>query len=285
MKKMNILFLSLAVGCLLLFAGYRAWRAVQADRVPPQITVSEAVPEVSVQDGYAALLGGVTAMDDRDGNVSGTLLVEKISLLSQEGDIAVSCAAFDRAGNVAKATRNAKYTDYRSPRFNLEQPLSFAAGQTFDVLKILSATDQLDGDIQHRIRAEMVESGSISAVGTHPVRFQVSNSLGDTVSYTFPVDVYPAGTYDAKLTLTEYLIYLPVGDTFYPEAYLDSFTVLNQTSDLKNGLPSDASLQVEGAVDTQIPGAYTVSYYVSAGEENRGLVHTGYSKLIVIVEG
>ena len=81
-------------------------------------------------------------------------------------------------------------------------------------MNMISAVDVLDGDIQHRIRATTLTEESISSVGTHRLYFRVTNSNGDTSELTVPLEVLDTGRYEAKLTLTDYLIYLPVGSDF-----------------------------------------------------------------------
>ena len=97
------------------------------------------------------------------------------------------------------------------------------------------------------------------------------------------------GTYQASVSLTDYLIYLPVGATFNPKDYLNSFSMGNETTSLENGIPKDLSLQTVGTVNTKIPGVYSVGYTVTYAVTNTGnpgesRTYSGYSKLIVVVE-
>ena len=276
--------------CLVVFVAYRAVNQIVADTEAPKIAVDSQQLEVSVQDNKSVLLQGVTAMDNRDGDVTASLLVENIRLLDTDGTVTVTYAAFDRAGNVAKAQRQVRYTDYESPKFTLSAPLVFAQGSNFDVLNVIGAQDVMDGNIQHRIRATSMDATSVSTLGSHEVQFQVTSSLGDTAKEVFPVEVYAAGTYEAALTLTEYLVYVPVGTTFLAENYLEEFTLSQKTISLKNGLPNGYSLRTSGRVNTNSPGVYSVGFTVTYTPENEGNTqmvrkYTGYSKLIVVVEG
>jgi hypothetical protein len=262
----------------------------RTDTKAPKIEINTERVEVSVLDPKSALLQGVTAMDNVDGDVTESVVVESVSLLNPDGTISVSYAAFDSTGNVAKATREAKYTDYESPKLTLSGPLLYSYGSNFDVLSTVGATDMIDGDIQHRVRATALEEDSIATLGTHQVRFQVNNSLGDTMALELPVEVYAADTYNAGLTLTEYLIYLPVGANFNPTSYLDTFTLRGEATNLRNGLPGNYTLRTKGEVQTQQPGVYSMEYrvtYTVRNETNPNLnqEYTGYSKLIVVVEG
>lgn len=289
-KRTTILLLLLIALCVAAFIGYRVLDRIRTDTKPPEITLDSQTLEISVNDPERMLLQGITATDKKDGNVTDSLVVERIRMLDSTGRASVSYAAFDEAGNVAKASREVLYSDYVSPRFTLNTPLLYRYGTSFDILSTIGATDALDGDIQHRIRATTLDEETITGLGTHDVQFQVTNSMGDTVSLVIPVEVYDPQAYTASLTLSDYLIYLNVGDSFKPSDYLGSFTLMDDTTKLGNKLPAGYSLAIEGTVQTDVPGVYAVGYRVTYTEQsiNNSLSNrkfTGYNKLIVVVEG
>ena len=283
-----ILILLIAV-CVATLFGYKVLDDLRMDNRAPEIILEDRIPEISVLDPREALLQGVAAKDKEDGDVTDLMVVEHVGLLGNDGRIQVSYAAFDRSGNVAKAKREARYTDYESPRLTLERALVFPYGYNFDVLSIVGATDLLDGDIQHRVRATLLDEEAVTELGIHDVRFQVSNSLGDTVSYVLPVEVHDAKLYDAELTLSEYIVYLSAEDTFEAKSYLESFVFRGATTDLSRGLPRGYSLKTEGKVLAGTPGVYPVELrvtYTIENEKDRTMDQhfVGYSRLIVIVE-
>lgn len=279
MKKRTIICVFLIIVCLGAFFGYLAFDRIRTDTKAPEISVPEANAAVSVFDPESALLAGVTAKDNRDGDVTDSLVVENIKLTAPDGAIRVSIAAFDGSGNVAKTQREMQYADYMRPTFILEAPLNFVQNTTFEVLDVIGATDALDGDISHRVRATSLTDSAIATLGTHDVEFTVTNSLGDTVKLILPVEIYPAGTYSAKLELTDYLIYLPRGSAFNARSYLSEFSAGTQKTDLTRGVPADLTLEIDGTVNTQKEGVYSVGYTVSS------TYYTAYSRLIVVVEG
>ena len=289
MKKLNWLLILLIIVNLAAFFGYQALDRIRSDTQAPEIVISDQLLELSVQEPKSALLQGVTARDNKDGDVSASLVVESIRLEDRDGTVTVVYAAFDRAGNVTKAQREIRYTDYESPRFTANGPLYYPYGKNFDVLSNVGATDFLDGDIQHRVRASLVEDTTITTVGVHSVQFQVTNSLGDTVKTIIPVEVYAPGAFDAQMTLKEYLVYLPVGAAFVPETYLDTFSMQGKNISLKSGLPKDYSLKTTGQVMTQYPGVYPVEFTLTYTQRNAnnsgpGREFVACTKLIVVVE-
>ncbi len=282
MIKKNWKLLLLAAVSLCVLVTYRIWDRVVTDSTAPEILISDAaVPEVSV---YApeALMEGVTAVDDRDGDVTGSIVVERVSGIQADGTVTVTYAAFDASGNVAKAQRTVRYADYESPRFTLSGSLSFVYGTNFDVLKVVGATDLLDGDIGYRIKATSLDSASINAEGIHSVQFRVTNSLGDQAELVLPVEVYYSGRYNAQLSLSEYLIYLEAGESFDPMDYLSQYIARGESVNLRRGIPAGIELKMENQVDTRTPGVYTVSYTVSSTFGNT--LYEGYARLIVVVE-
>lgn len=282
MKKRNWLYLILIALCLGAFLGYRAIDRINTDRQAPVITFSGETLELSVSEPVSAFLQGVTATDHIDGDVTASLVVESVGLADSSGTVNVTYAAFDAAGNVSKAERQARYTDYESPRFSLSKSLTFTEYSGFDIFQIVSVEDLIEGDISHRIRITSLDESPISARGTHEVELRVSNSLGETVKLILPVEVYPAGTYDAVLELTDYLVYLPAGSDFDAQSFLYTFTGSGGKVSLTSGLPSAYTLRTEGTVDTDTPGVYSVEYRVTKTDGE--ILHTGYAKLIVVVE-
>lgn len=290
MKKKTIKQLVLIAICFCILLGYQLWDRIRTDTVAPVIQFNDQMPEYSVTANESELLAGITAKDNVDADVSDTLVLESIQMVDPDKRIvSVGIAAFDKSGNVAKAQRQICYIDYVRPRFHLSKPLIFSENSVIDVTKVIAATDVIDGDISNHIRSTIISEGSLTVVGTHDVEFRITNSLGDVVKMTLPVETVNASLFEAKLTLTDYLIYMDVGDSFNPKSYLDTYTLTSTETSLKNGLPNGYSLETVGSVDTQVPGVYSVDYKVFYTNPNSTAaipkVYTGYSKLIVVVEG
>lgn len=282
MIKKNWKLLVLAAVCLAVLAGYRVVTDLSTDSTAPKIKISDSgMPEISVYE-TDKLLEGVTATDDRDGDVTDSVVVEKIGGIMGDGTVTVTYAAFDSSGNVAKVHRTVRYSDYESPRFTLSGPLDFVYGSNINVLDVVGAEDLLDGDIGYRVKAMSLDNAAITAEGIHSVRFQVTNSLGDTVEVVLPVAVNYSGRYNAQLNLTDYLLYLDAGQSFNPKAYLQSFIARGEGTNLSAGIPAELTLKVDGWVDTEKAGVYVVSYTVSRTVGDT--FYEGHARLIVVVE-
>ena len=287
MKKQIISLALIAIVCIGIFSVYLLVSSSRSDTQPPTISVAEGVPEFSVHDPKQAYLQGITAIDDVDADVTSSMVVESVKLIDKEGTLQVICAAFDKAGNVAKAERQVRLTDYRSPQFDLKKSLTFSSSTGFNIFAMVSADDVFDGDISHRVRIAVLDPVDVYTPGISSMELSVRNSLGDTAKLVIPAEVYAAGSYQASLTLTDYLVYLPLGGQLNAESYLDKFFRNDMTISLRYGIPKGYSLKVKSNVQADVPGVYTVDYWVTqtVGEESDARIYTGYSKLIVVVEG
>lgn len=283
MKRMNVLLLMVLAAAVGLFGCYQIWIHNNLDTVGPVITVEEGILEISVEDPKEALLQGVRAMDARDGDVTAGILVESIYGISEDYVTTVTYAAFDSAGNVSKTQRQVRYRDYRVPRFELFGSLTFPNGSGFDLLDYVGADDVLEGDIRRRVHATLIsDTKSIDTEGSHVVRLQVTNALGDTQELDVPVEVYDQEWYAARVTLSDYLIYLDQGEVFKPRDYLKSFQLRGDPVALNRSVPEDISLDIDSNVNTAVPGIYEVTYTLSQMVNLD--TYSGIAKLIVIVE-
>lgn len=283
MKRVNIFLLLILAAAMVLFSGYLLWIHGNLDTIGPVFSVEEGILEISVRDPAEALLQGITAVDERDGDVTEGILVESVYGISDENLTTVTYAAFDSAGNVSKFQRQVRYTDYREPRFELYASPTFAYGSGFDLLEQVGAEDVLEGNINRRVHATLIsDTQSLAMEGNHQVKLQVTNSLGDTVEMILPVSVYNPEWYTASVTLKEYLIYLEAGERFEPRSYLDSFVFRGNPIDLTRGVPDDITADVVSNVKTGEPGVYEVTYILSRTQN--AMTHSGIAKLIVIVQ-
>lgn len=252
--------------CLVLvtaaFAAGQVYSRVVADTVPPVITLDSDSITVSVEDGRDALLRGVTASDAKDGDLTGQIIVSGVSKLISNNTAKVSYMVFDKAGNMASATRYVVYSDYHRPRFRLTTPLVYSLGETASITGRLQAQDAVDGDITSSIR--VLSSDIISSTeGVYNLTLQVINSLGDTAQVTLPVTIRAEADGDSAVKLRRYLVYVGLGDNFEPRNYIESVSA---------GSVSD--VRIDSNVDTQSAGCYLVTYTVTSGGRSSSALMT-----------
>lgn len=98
----------LTAGCIALAgAGYMTYK--NQDRTAPEIKVDQS-KKIAYTEGedYGKLLEGVTAQDDKDGDLTGEVFVEKVVAVSKKKAV-VYYGVTDKAKNVGTASREVTY--------------------------------------------------------------------------------------------------------------------------------------------------------------------------------
>ena len=236
---------------------------------PPVLTCDSDLLEISVNDGKDAMLSGITAADDQDGDLTGQVLVTGVSQLVGDNTAKVTYVVFDSDDNMATLTRSVRYTDYRLPRFSLEEPLIYGSAENMTLLDRLHAKDTIDGDITGNIRVSYLESTADPQISN--INVQVTNSMGDTAWLTLPVVFADDTGRWVDISLSSYLVYLEQGSSFNARSYL------NRAALNGNSIGTD-QVSISGEVDTDTPGTYYVHYNCSYGSA------VGTAVLTVVVE-
>ena len=282
MKRITLMLLAALLLELGAFAAYIYTVHQRLDTAGPEIMIEEGILELSVNASDEDLLQGVTAQDRRDGDVTDSLIIESVYGIGEDNTATVPYAAFDRSGNVSTQSRRIRYVDYHAPRFELYGSLTFSQGDVEDVIEYVGANDVIEGDIRRRVHATLIsDTKSVNEIGSHKVRFQVTNSLGDTSEVVLPVEVFDSEWYIADVELSAYLIYLEKGSSFDPKDYLKSFHVRGDIVDLTRGIPEGVVSGIESNVNTNKAGLYEVTYELSS--DINMTTFAGIAKLIVIV--
>ena len=235
------------------------------DNIPPVISMAEDEIKVSVRDSQEELLKDVTASDNKDGDLTDSIVVENLSNFTETGQRVVTYAVLDSSGNIARATRILKYTDYISPRFEISAPLvlptSAIKGTTSsEYLSNVAASDCLDGDVSHNVKVLRVGEVQEEHYGTTAdAELQVFNSAGDVSRISFPVVYQTSNT--PQITLKEYIVYLKKGESFLPESYIKGAVVGKEELD-RDEFESKyrTTIQYNSKVDMKVPGVYNVAY-------------------------
>lgn len=269
MRKFKIILVILLVAMVGLTALSEFYIRTTKDTTPPRISCDSDVLEVSVKAGEQEWLQGVTASDNRDGDLTSEIQVDHISALVTADTAKITYVVFDSSSNVGKLTRTIRYTDYETPRFALSKPLCYPVGNTVTLLDRLTAVDVVDGDITNSIRMT-TQNLNISMEGIYSITLQVTNSLGDTSVLPLSV-IIQSGRDLPEIELTQYLVYLKTGDSFSPEVYLRRVTESGQTQSLED-------VTIDSGVDMDKAGVYQV-FYKYAGKNG-----TGQVILTVVVE-
>ncbi len=294
MRRVRLLLLVffLVVFAIFMFTSIRDY--LTSDYQAPEIQADEDVLYLSVHDATdEALLAGMTATDNLDGDVTDSLVVALRSKFIGTATRNISYAAFDKSNNVGTFVRKLVYTDYHSPHFVISEPLRFVAGNsTYDYLRHVSAVDCLDGNLSSQIKITFGEtettSGSASA---QDIFLQVTNSAGDTSSLNLTATFEDYESYSkASPALTDYIIYVRPGQRPNLRSYLNGVWTAGNTRDFsKLGFDGDSDVSIDDSkVDYRNPGVYTATYRLThpTAMADGGTYRTefGSATMIIVVE-
>ena len=271
---MRILRITVAVATVITVAlfGYVFVRErFLSDTTYPVITMNTDTVNVKASSTDADLLQGVSAYDEKDGDLTDKLLVESVGTFIKPGWCKVIYAVCDADNHVVTAQRQVHYTDYKPPRFTMNAPLIFSAYGTLNIVGIIGAEDCLDGDISQNviIYSPDYEDG---LAGSFSLQATVKNSKGDSAEIVLPMSVEKLSNSAPDITLTDYLIYLPKGKTPDWNTFVESVTD-------HTGSEIALEMEIETDYNARKSGVYSVDYY---GTDEAGYV--GHTRLIVVVE-
>lgn len=266
--RLSLLILLISVAYFSLY-NFKIWYTRDEDG--PVISMEEEELQVSVSDGTDILMQGVTAYDEKDGDVTSTMVIESISGFVDKNTRYINYAAFDENNHVAKASRKLVYTDYEPIRFSISSALRFAVtnSNSKDVLKYVKAYDCIDGDISNQITFSEDSTVDVSTAGDYKVTLMVRNSAGDEAVLPVTITMYTNADELAapSISLSSYLVYTKVGEPIDPRSY-----IINQVDELERYRISDN-------VNYDVPGTYEIQYSL---KDDNG--HEGKANLVVVVE-
>ena len=271
MRRLRIItFICFLLAAALLTASTVYQRMTRDDTLPVVECPREPLT-LSVRDGEEALLEGVTAYDEKDGDISDKVLVESVSKFIKPGTFIVTYAVSDSDCHVSKAKRTVHYKDYTPPEFYMKRALVYSVDEEVNIRDAIGARDCIDGDISDRVTITATDY-VVNTQGVFTVSVQVANSMGDMIDLDVTVHVEGNETMAPEIQLEKSLIYIKKGEKPVFEDYLKEVTV--------NGvLMENYGLLISTNFDSEKEGTYNVHYYVSTAEG-----YEGHSILTVVVE-
>ncbi len=286
LRLVSLLILLVAIGTVTYI---RVQHGQASDSIAPKITMNEDAIKISVKDGEDVLLEGVTAEDNRDGDVTDSITIDNISTFNGQGKRYVTIAAFDSRNNVGKVTREITYSDYRSPHFDITEPLVFRSGDN-KLLENITANCLIDGDLTGQIHFSDNTTIYTDTEGTYEALIQVQNSAGDTASLPISIQILD-DFYDRKpsVKLKHYVRYIKKNKSIDYKSLMEYAVVNNREYEIVDGddmddktIGRDLIRINDDNVNYEKTGNYYVEYKLSVedGEETQ----TGTTRLIVVVE-
>lgn len=239
MKKGLVAMLFLA--CAALLAG-NVVVYIGEDRNGPEISVPQEEITYVAGTGTSALLNGVTAQDDRDGDVTDTVTIESIIPNANQTGASVVYVAKDSKNNVTKETRTILYST------DANQAAAQAAAEQ-------AAADQAAQDQAAAEQAAQGDAAGESAQTTDDGAAQNEAAIA-ALSAESP-----------RFYLTQYSVELERGAELNELSYVQD---ISDDEDSRDELYQ--GIQISGEVDTNTPGEYTLEYHVVDSDGNNSNV-------------
>ena len=214
------------------FAGITAFSCMTGDHTAPEIQFPDAQITYTEGSDTQALLEGVTAQDDKNGDVSDYVCIDNIIPNPEDGTATVVYAAYDFSNNVAKVKRTVAYI----PAKEDEVTADTEAGAV--------ETDASSEDASETL----AEGSSADALA------EESDEAEEVVDPKAPV-----------LTMAEHAFTIEEGGPFTPKN-----RVLRVEDDVDSSDQLMRNLKVDGDYDINKAGVYELDYYVvdSEGRES-----------------
>lgn len=218
-------------------AGRKRSGLYREDRNGPEISVpQEEITYVAGTD-TSALLNGVTAQDDRDGDVTDTVTIESIIPNADQTGASVVYVAKDSKNNVTKETRTILYSTDANQ----------AAAQ--------AAAEQVAADQAAAEQAAQGDAAGESAQTTDDGAAQNEAAIA-ALSAESP-----------RFYLTQYSVELERGAELNELSYVQD---ISDDEDSRDELYQ--GIRISGEVDTNTPGEYTLEYHVVDSDGNNSNV-------------
>ena len=230
MKKGLVAMLFLA--CAALLAG-NVVVYIGEDRKGPEISVpQEEITYVAGTD-TSALLNGVTAQDNRDGDVTDTVTIESIIPNADQTGASVIYVAKDSKNNVTKETRTIVYS-----------------------------TDAAQAAVAAADQAAQNQAAADPAAAQGDAAGESAQTVDDGAAQNeAAIAALPAES--PRVYLTQYSVEVERGADFNELSYVQD---ISDDKDSRDELYQ--GIQISGEVDTNTPGEYTLEYHVVDSDGN-----------------
>ncbi len=268
---MKYLRIGISVLCALSICLYAVFfiKEKQQDKTYPVITMDEDIIDVSIKITDEELLKGVSAYDEKDGDITSKIIVQSISKFVEHGVSLVTYAVCDNDNHATSATRKIRFVDYKEPEFVIKESLVFSLGQKINIQECIGAKDCIDGDISDRVIITSTDYNA-NEVGVFQVSLMATNSMGDTIYMEVPVYIKDLSLSAPKIELSEHLVYTKVGKEVDLVKYVRSAV---------DKYEQPVNVLIDTNLDVNKPGSYEARYETQDVDGRRG-----YAVMTIIVE-
>lgn len=243
--KTKLTILLIIIAAALLVVDYYVLRA--EDESAPVISFPEGEATYSADMDDEDLLEGVTARDDKDGDVSDSLRIgEKVE--SEDGTyITIFYIARDSSNNIAQSSR-------------IMQMDASAQAQIQQSATPTPVEEETTGTADTTQSAEGVQDTQQTANGTESEAEPELDEQG-RLENEAAIAALPATS--PRIYLSQYAVEIAAGSEFEPLSYVED---IQDDADSRDDLY--LGIQISGEVNTSVAGTYELYYYVNDSAGN-----------------
>lgn len=244
-KSILVIMVIICLGLAGVFVGLR----FTEDRKGPEIKINDT--ELTYVEGstYEELLEGVKAVDNKDGDVTDSLIVESVFPNEKGSDATVVYAAKDKKNNVTKVMRTVKYQKTET-----------------------SADNEMEDQSDEMTEGESGQDGQDTAAANTDNATVPANAGVQTPEEDPSMANLPAGS--PRIYLKGNTVTIKKGEEFNRLSYV---------KEIKDDKDTSANLwkkiQINGKFDNKTPGSYEQTYKVVDSDGNS----SNEAKLTIVV--
>ncbi len=249
-RKMVIL---LAFICIIL-AGFVIGVRMKADRVGPEITFGE--KDIAYREGMdeEKLLKDVKAVDAVDGDVTDTLTIESVYPVDEQEAIAVYVAK-DSKNNITKVKRKLAYKpakeEEEEPEEEAEPSEAPEPTATPEPSPLPTPSPAENSEALTPTPEATPEPTPIETVEEETPEERAAREEQEALAEEMPPQ-------SPRIYLTDYIIHIGVGES------IDRLSYVKEIQDDSDNISELWHyISINGEVDTNVPGTYELSYYVT----------------------
>lgn len=254
-KKLAVLMAIICAGLI----AFVVWTRVGADKKGPEIKCNNG--DLVYQDGMTdlELLEGVTAYDEKDGDVTDSLAVESAYPV-ENGQVVVVYVAKDKSNNITKSKQFYAYDAAASADTGNEEEPDAEAGADGEASP--EADDSQASDTENTADVDSAGNAAEPSVSDAASSDAASSEAEQRrQEQEAAAEQMPAGS--PRIYLTDYMVKVPVGTTVDRLSYVKEIT-----DDSDNVYDLWTKIQIMGTLDTMTAGTYECTYYVVDSQGN-----------------
>ena len=226
----------------------------KSDRIAPQIQIVPEEISYSPGDDETKLLEGVTSSDNKDGDLSDKVFIEKIVPAIDGATATVTYVVVDSSNNVAKVTRIIGYSSKDSKGTDEPDAIPVSGGNTAGQE---GNSGQGEGEPEEDNTEEnSTEGRDPGATEGEKESEEESEDESETEDRTPREDGSPSIFLNTKKATVEY------------GTEIDYMSYIDDIVDDEDGLEIWRSISIDGREEVAERGTHTLSYYVTDSDGN-----------------